>query len=440
MSVRTRQPQGIVALNPAIPRPSFLFCPSVGLMDWTRTSRVGTRASGDSLRGTQQGVAYKVADATNGGLDFGVQALITSDIWTLLVFANPASTDGVGTLFSQRTGTSPYYQTNLLANSGTASVLASSPGNLAVAIYNNVGYTGYTTSGTVIDGAWHTFIAVRGRNGETSNIDLYRDGIALSTTISGSVITGVGGSQKVRVGNLGDYATDATYCLASDVALAVAWNGALPPALLQDLTPANVWGTIFAPSRRIWVQLGAATTGGTGTTATLAGTQDTDVGAITAEATTGAAIAGTQSSDVGAVTAETPANADVAGTQAADVGAITVEATTGAAIAGTQASDGAAIEVTAGTGQTDAAVAGIQASDVGAIAVSATLGLSLSGAQASDGGYIVVEATLPASMAGTRSSDVAAIVVAGTSIWTDVGVSATTWGDVGGASSIWTDL
>lgn len=40
----------------------------------------------------------------------------------------------------------------------------------------------------------------------------------------------------------------------------------------------------------------------------------------------------------------------------------------------------------------------------------------------------------------TISGAAATLVYAGSSIWTDIGVSATTWGDVGGATSIWTDL
>lgn len=205
------------------------------------------------------------------------------------------------------------------------------------------------------------------------------------------------------------------------------WNGAiglavgsfswLPESEAYDLL-GNPW-QIFAPNiRRIYFGVSG---GVTTTDAAIAGTQATDVGAITVEATTGAAIAGTQ---------------------AADVGAVTVEATTGAAIAGTQASDIAAIDVTASTGQTDAAMAGTQAPDVGAITVEATLGLTLSATQASDVGYIVVEATLPASMAGTQDSDVAAITVtaAGTSIWTDISGSTTSWADQSAASTIWTDL
>jgi hypothetical protein len=188
--------------------------------------------------------------------------------------------------------------------------------------------------------------------------------------------------------------------------------------LLRDIA-ANPYGAVFRadPARRIF--LGPAA-GGATTDAAIAGTQATDVGAIAVQATTGAALAGTQASDVGAVA---------------------VAATTGCAIAGTQTTDVAAVNVSASTGSgTDADIAGTQAPDVGAISVSATLGLAIAGTQASDLGYIVVSATVVASMAGTQSSDVAAIVVAGSSIWTDVGVSAATWSDVGGASSIWTDL
>jgi hypothetical protein len=217
------------------------------------------------------------------------------------------------------------------------------------------------------------------------------------------------------------------------------WDHAKSAAEVQELS-ANPAQIFAAPLRRLYF---APAAGGGTTDAAIAGTQATDVGAVTVEATTGCAVAGTQASDVGAIAVEATTGCAIAGTQTTDVGAVAVEATTGCAVVGTQASDVAAVEVTAGTGSTDAAIAGIQASDVGAIEVEATLGLSLSGTQASDAGYIVVEATLPAAMAGTQTSDVAAITATTTvvvSIWTDVGVSAATWSDVGTATSIWTDL
>jgi hypothetical protein len=173
---------------------------------------------------------------------------------------------------------------------------------------------------------------------------------------------------------------------------------------------ARPWSSLREATRRPFIFFGPPA-GGTGTDAAIAGTQESDVGAITAEATTGAALAGTQASDVGAVT---------------------VEATTGAAIAGTQDSDVAALVVDSEVGTTSCAIGGVQASDVGAIAVEATLGLELAGTQASNLGYIVVEATLPAAIAGTQASDVAAVTVtaASSSIWTDIPAASTIWTDL----------
>lgn len=288
-----------------------------------------------------------------------------------------------------------------------------------------------TTAGSVVVGKRYSLVAVV----KSGSIECWLNGSKLSGTLNGTSTTIVTtGSPLVgRLNYSGDsYYTDATVGL-------VALSNRDKSNQLNSLS-SNPW-QLFAPQRRLWIQLGAAS-GGTGTDAAIAGTQDSDVGAITAEATTAAALAGTQDSDVGAITVEATTGSAIAGTQDSDVGAITAEATTGAAIAGTQDSDGAALEVTAGTGSTDAAMAGTQASDVGAITAEATLGLTLSATQASDVGYIVVEATLPASMAGTQDSDVAAITVtaAGTSIWTDISGSTTSWSDQAAASTIWTDI
>lgn len=267
---------------------------------------------------------------------------------------------------------------------------------------------------------------------------IYINGIDVSSTNAFSLgpYAAVTGLWNMRIGNLPGYA-GADYFARSTMVIddARIYNRVLSPGEVLELAAQRI------TPRRIWVELGAASGGG-GTDAAIAGTQDSDVGAITAEATTAAAIAGTQDADVGAIAAEATTGAAIAGAQAPDVGAITAEATTGAAIVGTQDSDVAALEVTAGTGSTDAAMAGTQAPDVGAITVEATLGLTLSATQASDVGYIVVEATLPASMAGTQDSDVAAITVtaAGTSIWTDISGSTTSWADQSAASTIWTDL
>jgi hypothetical protein len=260
-----------------------------------------------------------------------------------------------------------------------------------------------------------------------------------ATSVSNAGYAGYSGSgtgARFSIGRAGTSWHTGFWC-----GLAVKTQGYWSPALVQAFT-ADPYGSVFRSRRKVWVLFAPAAGGGT-TDAAIAGTQATDVGAVTVEATTGCAVAGTQASDVGAIAVEATTGCAIAGTQTTDVGAVTVEATTGCAVVGTQASDVAAVEVTAGTGSTDASIAGIQTSDVGAIAVEATLGLSLSGTQASDAGYIVVEATLPAAMAGTQTSDVAAITATTTvvvSIWTDVGVSAATWSDVGTATSIWTDL
>jgi hypothetical protein len=273
----------------------------------------------------------------------------------------------------------------------------------------------FNDAGTLVANRVEHYVVIlpNGTDGSGSLAKAYRNGIDLGTPAGTSL--GFTASSNVRIGAFGNAGSPFVGGLGN---LHI-WARALSSAEALQWTRLGEQYQVVAPSRRVWVQLGPAA-GGATTDAAIAGTQATDVGAIAVQATTGAALAGTQASDVGA---------------------IAVAATTGCAIAGTQTTDVAAVNVTASTGTgTDADIAGTQATDVGAIAVSATLGLSIAGTQASDLGYIVVAATVVASMAGTQASDVAAIVVAGSSIWTDVGVSAATWSDVGGASSIWTDL
>lgn len=241
-------------------------------------------------------------------------------------------------------------------------------------------------------------------------VEFYRNGVAVAVTNTESLNNGAG---IASVGYDGTLMTQ--YSVNSPLAVSAVFAGAWSPGTASYLTT-RPWSAFQSNGRRLYFGAGA----GGGVTADISGTQATDVGAITAEATTGAAIAGTQ---------------------ATDVGAVAVEATTGAAIAGTQASDGAAVNVTASTGTgTDAEIAGTQASDIGAATVLATVGAAIAGTQDSDVGYITVSATIGAAIAASQSTNRAAITVSGASVWADVSPSTTVWSDVSAASTVWSDL
>lgn len=436
---RTRQPTGIVRINPRIPQPSFVFCPSAGLMDWTKTSRVGTKAAGDSVIATPYGIGYKVARASQGGLDFGTTQALTGDAWTILVFANPSSSTAVGAMFSQRNGSSPFNQVDLVANSRSG--LAANAGSLAL-IHLDTSTAGrdvYVDG--VVNGNWNVYASTHAV--AASYPTLWVNGVLKTVTGTG---TGTGTqystAQKLRIGNLADISGD-TYCSAETYPLVVAWNSVLPDALLRRANPDEVYDLVFPPSRRIWVQLGAATTGGTGTTATLAATDGADIAALAATQTSKATLAATDGADLAALTAAhaTPITGTFAAIDGADAATLTASQTSVATLAATDGADLAALTAIHG----NATAAQLVATD-GADAASLTAGqTSKATIAATDGADICAFAAnsvlaIVATFAATDGADSALLYSGGQSIWTDVGVSATTWGDVGGATSIWTDL
>jgi hypothetical protein len=426
---RTRQPQTIVSLNPAIPRPTFLFCPSVGLLDWIRPSRVGTKASGDSIIGSPQGVAYKVARATGGGLDFGVNVPLTSNTWTGIAFANPASGDGMSSLFSQRSGGGSYPQTELVANAG-GGLLTASAGNLQFATYSGNTSTLSTSTGTEVDGKWNVYGVRRGFGGTADNAEIWKNGLVVASS-SAYYYYGLGASQKFKLGGLADN-TESQYVSASGMALVALWDGiALPEEIMRRMRPQDLWATLFASSRRVWVQFGPAAGGG-------AFELDAQPG--------GYSISGTAATLArGLVINAAPATYSVSGTAASVVRGYNLNAATGT-FAATGAAAGLlrALSVNAGPGtfSLTGVVAGLDKTTAGAYTIDAQPGTySLTGTAATLV-YTPINAYLLDAQPGayTLTGAAAGLTYAGSSIWTDVGVSAATWSDVGGASSIWTDL
>jgi hypothetical protein len=199
----------------------------------------------------------------------------------------------------------------------------------------------------------------------------------------------------------------------ADVALALAWSRALTIDELQQLQR-NPW-QLFAPSRRVWVQLGPAAGGGTSDGAGSA------AGVGAASGVGASLFAGVGSaSGVGAATG-------VGASQFSGVGsAAGVGAATGI---GSSISSGSAVGSAAGVGAATGVGASLYAGIGSAAGIAVASGI---------GAYLATRSGV-GSAAGVGAAT-AVGSYAGASIWTDVGVSAATWSDVGTSTSIWTDL
>jgi hypothetical protein len=216
-----------------------------------------------------------------------------------------------------------------------------------------------------------------------------------------------------RLLTFGERSASASYATKGVCYLRGAWARGMSQTVAQELSR-NPW-QLFAPSRRVWVQLGAAA-GGVASDGVGAAAGSGTAGGVGASLFYGVASA----AGVGAATG-------VGAAQFAGVGgAAGVGAATGV---GSSISSGSAVGSAAGVG----AATGVGASIYAGIGSAAGIAVA--------GGIGAYLATL--SGVGFAAGVGAASAVgsyAGASIWTDVGVSAATWSDVGGASSIWTDL
>ena len=244
-----RQPGPTFGINRGHPLTAnlcFLYSPVHILRD-LQFGAVGTIPATDNIRPTQRGLAYKVARQTSGGLNFGQIQPITSEAWSILAIANPGSADGVTALYSQRYGTSPYNQIELVVN-GTSG-LASSAGKLSMVRLCTDGTSRPfdSTASTYADGNFHTYVATCA--GPGINPVMYFDGIQVAGSGGGSGSGNVFSTNlRTRIGNIGDYSADAAYCAACDILLVACWNGrVLSPGDVVSLT-ANPW-QLFEPER-----------------------------------------------------------------------------------------------------------------------------------------------------------------------------------------------
>jgi hypothetical protein len=187
----------------------------------------------------------------------------------------------------------------------------------------------------------------------------------------------------------------------------------------------------YAPSRRVWVQLGPAAGGG-------AFELDAQPGGYSVSGTAATLARGL------AINAA-PATYAVSGTAASIVRGYNLNAATGTfAATGVAAGLLRALSVNAGPGtfSLTGVVAGLDKTTAGVYTLDAQPGTySLTGVAATLVYTPINAYTLDAQPGTYTFTGVAAgLTYAGSSIWTDIGVSAATWSDIGGASSIWTDL
>ena len=232
----------------ALPVPCFVYCPSMGITWELVTGKNGTPAASEGILGMQPGMTYKVVSQTNGGLDFGTFQPIQSDNWTIIALSNGQSTDPKGALFSQRANASGI-QIDLAINMDTGAV--SQPGKFMALARNTTGQGASSTATTYVDGKFHVFGATRA--GVSTNPVLWYDGLIAASTPSGSDAgTAISSAQKVRLGNFADYATDATLCCSSNVALVMAFNGVLSDAQMASLGQ-NPWQIFSNLPRNLWL-------------------------------------------------------------------------------------------------------------------------------------------------------------------------------------------
>jgi hypothetical protein len=262
------------------------------------------------------------------------------------------------------------------------------------------------------------------RNGATNDISLYINGsYQQSYNGAGSNVT----RDKVTVAN--GYSGS---LVGAKHTLAAVWtNVAFSPFEATRLSRDLIDG-LFAPQRRLWIQLGAAAGG------TTAYTIDAQPG--------GYSISGTASTLArGLFIDAQPATYTVSGAAATIVRGYNLDAQPG-----TYTATGTAASLLRGY-TVDAAPGSFSLTGVAATLDKVTPGVYTLDAQPGSYSLTGIAATLTYTPLNVYTLDAqpgayvvtgaaAGLTYTGSSIWTDIGVSSTTWSDIGGSTSIWTDL
>lgn len=243
---RSRQPRGRVPISAAIPRPSFLFCPSAELADQMLLTRVGTPASGDQRVESGSGVAYSVVRQTSGGLDFGTTQPFTSDTWTCAVLTDVSSTHGRSVQISQRSTEYIFVGANsnntIGLSAGRISVVTRDA-SLALRGSHSVSTSALNSEGFKVISATKASVS--------SYPSIYLNGLQLSTEDAGSATgSSIATNQKFRIGNLAGYDSNDIYCSKCNIAAVVIWPSVLPERLIARLNPEEIWDLLYGSSSR----------------------------------------------------------------------------------------------------------------------------------------------------------------------------------------------
>lgn len=415
---RTRQPQGPTRIDWSNPLVRLLALAYVG---GQRIDVVKQRTATFDANVSVEPVSYGLATRTpvSNGVSFGTGPVITGSSGAVVCLANPTSSGtNYSAAFSQRS-TSPNRQFGLLFNSSGVYVSA---GSLEAYMFDGNAIPLRTSiSNTVIDGKWHSY----GANFNGGYLSLFVDGAILDSSSPNEQSVGscVDASQIVNIGTLAGASTNgADY----KTAFLGVWNRLLSTDEYRSLSE-NPW-QIFAPPRRIWIQLGAAS-GGAGATGTSAAT----LASVTGTAAGTLAIAAASAATLGAVTGTAAGEAAIAGTSAQSLAATTGTAAATLAIAATSA---ATLAATTGTAAGTLAIAATSAETIGAVTGAAngtTLGAA-SGTSAATLANTTGTAAGTLALAATSSATVG--IVTGTSAGTISigGASAQTLNDVTGVA------
>lgn len=257
----SQQPQGPVELDWSNPiTPDFVFSGgSGGVLLGRKRYLVTGRGASDVFQASKYGLGYKPTRVTNSGLDFGAVQPITSDSWTVLTLANPTNA-AVSTLFSQRNGSAPYNQIDIVANSNDS--LAYRAGRFSgIAVGTPSGArAAVSSSATLVDGVFHVFGA--SRTGVTSVVELHYDGVNVSSTQNGTgTSTLISAAQKTRIGNIGDYTADAAHTAECNIPLVFIYNRTLTAAEIAKVSADMLLGVHFwakRPPSRLFIPAAAS--------------------------------------------------------------------------------------------------------------------------------------------------------------------------------------
>ncbi len=237
--------------NPLAKRLRLAQTSSGGLVDlvnqWPATKSTSDEIRGVNIPRLGPAVSFKGARATGGGINFGQVQAVKTDTITVLILANPNTTQAQ-TVFSQRTSSSPFNQFSFAVNSND-SLLFSSGKIAAVCLTSSGGGRHSVSAGSAFtDAGWHVYVATF--SGAPAYPTIYYDGasVAVNNTQTGTG-TWVSSNQHTRIGNIADYTTDANYAASCDIPLCLVWDRVLSADEVRQIS-ANPW-QLFQPIRGI---------------------------------------------------------------------------------------------------------------------------------------------------------------------------------------------